>query len=284
MSAEIFPRRSVLFVPGDNPRALAKAATLPADAVIIDLEDAVAPSGKPQARENAVRALAEEGWCAGERVLRVNGPHTPWWEEDMAAAAGADAAVLPKTETLSTLAAAVEQLAKAGSSIPLWAMIETPAGVLSAAAIAAHPRVEVLVMGTADLAAALHVPDTPERAGLLHALAHTVLAARAAQVDILDGVHLNFRDRKGFAAACAQAQKLGFDGKTLVHPEQVDIANQVFTPDAAAVEQAQRILAAWEKAQAEGRGIAVVDGRAVENLHAEAAERVLAQCAKIDKK
>ncbi len=280
MSHKISPRRSALFVPGDKPRALAKAAALPADMVIIDLEDAVAPSGKEQARENAVRALAEDGWRTGERALRVNGADTPWGREDMAAAAGADAAVLPKVETVEMLDMAASWLAAADSDIPLWAMIETPAGVLAAAAIAAHPRVELLVMGTSDLTAMLRVPHTRERAGLQYALSHAVLAARAAGIEILDGVHLDFRDMEGFEAACKQGRRLGFDGKTLVHPDQVDIANRVFAPSAAEIEQAKRTLAAWRKAEAEGRGIAVADGRVVESLHAAAAERILARAAK----
>lgn len=265
----------MLFVPGDKPRALAKAAALPADAVIIDLEDAVAPPAKEEARQNAKRALAEDGWHAGERVLRVNAANTPWWREDITAAAAADAAVLPKVETTETLDEALHQLSAAGKNIPLWAMIETPAGVLAAADIAAHPMVEVLVIGTSDLGALLRVPHTPARTGLQYALSHTVLAARAAGIDILDGVHLNFQDQEGFKAACEQARQLGFDGKTLVHPNQVDAANRAFTPSAKEMEQAKKILAAWREAKAEGRGIAVLDGQVVENLHAAAAERIL---------
>lgn len=275
------PRRSVLYMPGSNTRALEKAKTLAADALVFDLEDAVAPDQKVAARELAATAMRNGGYGRREMVIRVNGLDTTWAVDDLKAVAssGADAVCLPKVESAEQVqrAAALLEQHGAPASMRIWSMIETPRGVLNAAAIAAaHPRQAVLVMGTSDLAKELRVPHTPDRLGFITSLGLCVLAARAHNVDILDGVYLDIRDSEGFRAACEQGRVLGFDGKTLIHPDQVAITNEVFAPDADAVSRAKRLLEVWQAAQAEGKGVAVLDGKLVENLHAAEAERLLA--------
>jgi citrate lyase subunit beta/citryl-CoA lyase len=275
------PLRSVLYTPGSNARALDKARGLPADGLILDLEDAVAPEAKALARDTVVRALAEGGYGHRRRVVRVNGPDTPWGAADITAIAraGADAILLPKVETPLAVLAALAALDAAGgpADLPLWIMAETPRGILGIERIAAaHPRLEAIVMGTSDLAKELRVRHTPERLGLLAALGHCVLAARAQELVILDGVYLDLRDEPGFEAACEQGRDMGFDGKTLIHPSQIEPANRAFGISAEALEQAQRIIAAWREAQQAGRGVCVVGGRLVEQLHVQEAERVVA--------
>jgi citrate lyase subunit beta / citryl-CoA lyase len=274
------PRRSVLYVPGANLRAVGKVKTLPADAVILDLEDAVAPDAKQEARANVVNAVKAGGFGKRETVVRVNGLNTPWGHADLVAAgtSGADAVLLPKTESADAVRQALAVLAGNGApdSLALWCMMETPRAILNAEAIAsAHPRVACFVMGTSDLANDLHAAHTPERLPLLTSLGLCVLAARAHGLAILDGVHLDLDDMAGFEQACRQGQQMGFDGKTLIHPKTIDIANRVFAPSPQEVETAQRIIAAHTAAVAEGKGVVVVDGKLVENLHVQNARRLV---------
>lgn len=282
----IRPRRSVLYMPGSNSRALEKARTLAADSLVLDLEDAVAPAAKAEARRLVVGAVAAGGYGRRELAIRINGLDTEWGADDLAAVAGsaAHAVCLPKVESAAQVRAVADVLdARGAADMAIWAMIETPRGVLHAAEIAgAHLRLNVLVMGTSDLAKDLRVPHTPDRLGLLAALGAVVLAARAHGRDVLDGVYLDIGDPEGFRAICEQGRKLGFDGKTLIHPGQIETANAVFGPDAAAVEHAQRVLAVWQEAQRAGQGVALLDGKLVENLHADDARRVLAVAALID--
>jgi citrate lyase subunit beta/citryl-CoA lyase len=271
----------VLYVPASNPRALEKARGVPADALILDLEDAVAPTAKTAARAAAVAAARARGFGPREVALRVNGLATPWGLDDLAAVAraGADAIVLPKVEAPDEVHAAEAALAAAGApaGLALWAMIETPRGVLAVDAIAgASPRLACLVAGTSDLTKDLRARPTPGRAEVLPALGLLLLAARAHGLAALDGVHLDLADDAGFEAACRQGRDLGFDGKTLVHPRTIDVANRIFAPDAAEVAAARAIIAAHAEALAAGAGIAVVDGRVVEALHVEAARRTVA--------
>ena len=269
------PRRSVLFMPGSNARALEKARTLPADVLVLDLEDAVAPEMKVEARTQVASAIRAGGYGQREVVVRVNALGTPWGRDDLAAAAArADAVLLPKIESAETVSAAIAAL---GSAPGVWCMLETPRGILSAPAIAAaSPRVTALVMGTSDLTKDLHARITRERLPLLTSLQLCVLAARSAGITALDGVHLDLEDDAGFAAACRQAADFGFDGKTLIHPRQVAVANEVFAPAAGDVDWARRVIAAHADAVAGGRGVVVLDGRLIENLHVDDARRVLA--------
>ncbi len=275
------PRRSILYVPGSNARALEKARTLPVDGLILDLEDAVAPAAKEEARRTVEAALRAGGFGHREVTVRVNGPGTPWGAEDLALAArsGADAVVLPKVEGPEEVRAAERALAAAGApeGLALWCMIETPRGVLAAPAIAdATPRLAALVMGTSDLVKDLRARHTPSRVEVLVALGTVLLAARAHGKIALDGVHLDLADDAGFEAACRQGRDLGFDGKTLIHPKTVEVANRIFAPTAEEVADARRIIAAHAEAESAGRGVVVVDGRLVENLHVEAARRIVA--------
>jgi len=274
-------RRSLLFMPAANERALAKSRELPADGLIFDLEDAVAPDMKKRARAMAAGEVGQGGYGRRELVLRVNALETEWGEADlnMASAMRIDAVLLPKVESAERVRAALAVLDTAGApkELAVWCMIETPRGVLAAAEIAgASPRVAALVMGTSDLTKDLRARDTPDRMPLLTSLQLVLLAARAHGLAALDGVHLDLADEAGFAAACVQGRALGFDGKTLIHPKQIAPANAAFAPGGDEVAQAKKIIAAHEAALAAGQGIVVVDGRLVENLHVEAAQRVLA--------
>ena len=275
------PRRSVLFMPGSNARAMEKAKSLPADAVIFDLEDAVAPDAKEQARVQAIAAVRAGGYGRREVIVRVNATTTPWGRDDLAAVAtsGADAVLLPKVESPDTAHEALGMLADGGApaGLSLWCMLETPRGILDALAIAAaSPRVAALVMGTSDLTKDLHARHTRDRLPLLTSLGLCVLAARAAGIVALDGVHLDLDDDAGFEAACRQAADLGFDGKTLIHPKTIAKANEIFAPAASDVEWSRRVIAGHAEVVAQGRGIVVLDGRLIENLHVEDARRVVA--------
>lgn len=274
------PRRSVLYMPGANARALDKARALPCDALIFDLEDAVAPGAKAEARAAVATALGAGGYGHRECVVRVNGAGTPWFDDDLAVAAGlaVDAVLFPKIDSADDVTAAVAALdAAGGNALPVWLMIETPRAVLHAEDLAAaSPRVTALVMGTSDLVKELRARHTAERGNLAYALQRCVLAARAAGIDALDGVHLDFRNEDTFRRACEHGRDAGFDGKTLIHPAQIEVANAVFGVDEQAVAHARRVLDAWRSAGAEGRGVAELDGQLVENLHAADAERVLA--------
>jgi citrate lyase subunit beta/citryl-CoA lyase len=266
--------RSVLYMPSSNERALEKAKTIPADAIIFDLEDAVAPDAKEAARGNAVAAVQSGEY--GRRVLtiRCNGLDTPWGAEDLkaAAAAGPAAVVVPKvsgTDHLREVAAIVGET-------PIWAMVETPAAMFSVRDIAAFPNVQVLVMGTNDLAKELRAALVPGRAPLLPHLATALLAAREVGIPILDGVYNDVKDAEGFEAEALQGMQMGFDGKTLVHPTQVEPANRVWAPSDGDVEHARTVIAAFEEAEREGKGVVTVDGRMIENLHVANAQRTLA--------
>jgi citrate lyase subunit beta/citryl-CoA lyase len=268
-------------MPGSNARALEKARTLDADVLLLDLEDAVAPAAKSEARRLVLAAVATGGYGARELVIRVNGPATPWGAEDLVAAArsGADAVLLPKVESAEEVVRAAGALHAAGAppGLALWAMIETPRGVLSAPEIAvASPRLTCLVAGTSDLARDLRVRQSTGRAELLTALSLTVLAARAHGLACLDGVHLDLADEAGFEGQCRQGRDLGFDGKTLIHPKTIAAANRAFSPDQAELAAARAVVAAHAEAEARGQGVVVVDGRLIEALHVEAALRLLA--------
>jgi len=278
MSRPIRPRRSILYMPGSNPRALEKARSLSADGLIFDLEDAVAPDAKDLARTQIADALKAGGYGHRETIVRVNGLATPWGHDDLAAAAtsGADAVLLPKVESADAVRQALSVLDQAGApeALPIWAMMETALGMLHAEEIAsASPRLAGFVMGTSDLAKELHAAHTPLRLPMITALGLCLLAGRAYGLTLLDGVHLDLNDDDGYAASCRQGLELGFDGKTLIHPKQIDAANRIFAPDEAALAQAEKIIAAHEAAAAEGKGVVVVDGRLVENLHVEDAKR-----------
>ncbi len=275
MTEDLRPRRSVLYMPSSNARALEKAKTIPADAIIFDLEDAVAPDAKPTAREQACAAVASGAYGGRELTIRCNGLDTEWGADDLraACAAGPSAVVVPKVSGAAHLAEVDKQLS---GDVRIWAMVETPAAIFAAREIAAFDRVAVLVMGTNDLAKELRAALVPGRAPLLPHLATALLAARAAGKAVLDGVYNDVKDLEGFEAECVQGAQLGFDGKTLIHPTQVEIANQVWAPSAEEVEQARRVIAAFEEAQREGRGVVTVDGRMIENLHVDNARRTLA--------
>jgi len=278
--SQLRPRRSALYMPGANQRALDKARELPCDGVIFDLEDAVAADAKAEARANVVAALEQGGYGYRELVVRVNALDTPWGADDVAAVAGlpVHGVLFPKVETTSQIDAIVAALdAAGGGGVPLWIMVETPRAVLDVRQLAGHhPRLAVLVMGTSDLVKELRASHTESRSNLAFALQHSLLAAREHGLDALDGVHLEFRNHEAFAAACRHGREMGFDGKTLIHPSQVETANAVFGFDAAAVAHARQVLDAWEAARAAGKGVAVLDGGLIENLHAAEAQRVLA--------
>jgi (3S)-malyl-CoA thioesterase len=266
------PFRSALYIPAANARAMEKALSLDVDAIIFDLEDAVAASEKDAARAALAQALRAD-YGGRYRLVRVNGADTPWGADDLAAVRGmdCDAILLPKVGS----AAAVAGLAAPGR--PVWAMMETPAGILNAAAIAAAPGIAGLVLGTNDLAKDLGSRARPDRLPLMTALQTCILAARAHGLVCLDGVYNAFRDEAGLDAECAQGRDLGFDGKTLIHPAQVPVANAAFAPTEAELDLARRQIAAWAEAQAQGKGVAVVDGRIVENLHIVTARALLAK-------
>jgi citrate lyase subunit beta / citryl-CoA lyase len=280
MAPPIRPRRSVLFLPGSNPRALEKARSLPADSLIFDLEDAVAPEVKDTARSGVAAALAIGGYAPRELVLRVNPLDTPWGHADLATAATLpiDAVLLPKVENAERVRLTIALLDSLGAppELSLWCMIETPLGVLAAAEIAgASPRLGALVLGTSDLTKDLHARETRDRLPLMTALGLVLLAARAHGRAALDGVYLDLADAEGFAAVCRQGRDLGFDGKTVIHPQQIGPANATFTPTAEEVARARRIIAAYAAASAAGKGAARIEGRLVEALHVEEARLTL---------
>lgn len=267
------PYRSVLYIPAANQRAMEKARTLAADAIIFDLEDAVAPAEKAGARELLKAALAQD-YGGRARIVRINGFDTEWGRDDAAAfATGADAVLVPKVSHPGDL----DAVAAIVPDTPLWAMMETALGMLNAAAIAAHPRLQGMVMGTNDLAKELGSRNRPDRLAMQAGLGLCLLAARAHGRVIVDGVFNAFKDDEGLRAECEQGRDMGFDGKTLIHPSQLDIANAAFAPTEAEVDLSRRQIEAYEAAIAEGKAVAVVDGRIVENLHVETARRTLAK-------
>lgn len=265
-------------MPGANARALEKAKSLAADGLIFDLEDAVAPAAKAEARERVCEALRNGGYGPRETIMRVNSLATPWGHADLAAAAGAgaDAVLIPKVESADMVRQALVVLDQAGApaDLALWCMVETPRGVLHAEEVAsASPRVRCLVMGTSDLARELGASHTAARLPMLGALGHCLLAARACGCSILDGVHLDLQDTAGFVAACRQGAELGFDGKTLIHPRQIEAANTAFAPGAEELVLANRIIEAHADASRQGKGVVVVDGRLIEQLHVDQARQ-----------
>lgn len=275
------PRRSVLYLPGSNVRALEKARTLSVDSLIFDLEDAVAPEAKTYARENVMAALNEGGYEQQEVIVRVNGLDSPWGIHDMTAIARLpiDGVLLPKVVIPQEVEDAVDLLDKSGgaTSLPVWIMAENPRGILNIDKIAAsHPRLTVIVMGTSDLGKEMRVQPTPHRLGLLTPLSLCIMAARAYGLEIIDGVYLNLDDEEGFKQVCIQGRELGFDGKTLIHPKQIHLANQIFKPNNLEIKQAYEMIAAWELARKEGKGMVVMNGYLLEHLHIEEAKRLLA--------
>jgi citrate lyase subunit beta/citryl-CoA lyase len=274
------PRRGVLYMPAANERALEKAKGIAADAIIFDLEDAVSPDAKDTARPMAVAAANSGDYGRRELTIRCNSLSTPWGADDVAAAARAcvSAVVIPKIDSVAELDAVSAALDAAGApaEMGIWAMIETPTAIMDARRIAAHPRVTVLVLGTNDLARELRAAQVPGRAPLVPHLAAALLAAREAGKPILDGVYNDIKNLDGLRAECEQGRDMGFDGKTLIHPDHVPVANDVWTPSESEIAHAERVIAAFEEATAEGRGVVQLDGRMIENLHVDNARRVLA--------
>lgn len=274
------PRRSVLYMPSSNERALEKAKTIPTDALILDLEDAVAPDAKDEARTRAVTAAGSGAYGRREITIRCNGLDTPWGSQDLAAVAtsGADAVVVPKVDSVDYLDRVAAALDDGGApdTMAIWAMVETPTAIFDVRTLAAHPRVAVLVMGTNDLVKELRAVPGAGRSTLTPYLATVVLAAREAGKAVLDGVYNNVRDADGFRAEARQGFEMGFDGKTLVHPSQVEPVNEIWAPSEADVDHARRVVDAFAEAEADRRGVVTVDGRMVENLHRDNALRILA--------
>ena len=274
------PRRSVLYMPAANERALEKAKSIPADAIIFDLEDAVSPDAKDVARAQAVAAVKSGAYGKRELTIRCNALATPWGHDDVAAAAtsGASAVVIPKINSVAEVDEVSAALDKAGApeTMTIWAMIETPTAIMDCRAIAAHPRVAVLVMGTNDLAKELRAAQVPGRHPLVPSLHMALLAARESGKPALDGVYNDIKNADGFRAECVQGAEMGFDGKTLIHPDQVGGANEVWSPTEAEVEHARRVISAFDEALAAGKGVVQLDGRMIENLHVDNARRAIA--------
>jgi citrate lyase subunit beta/citryl-CoA lyase len=279
------PRRSVLYMPGSNARAIEKARSLAADAIILDLEDSVAPEAKSAARMQVAHNVAAGGFGPREVVVRINGLDTEWWLDDLAAIAHAkpDAILLPKISSPDQFEVVIERLVSIAASheIRLWAMMETPLAMLHAERIAAAARdteirLTAFVMGTNDLAKDTRTKILPGRAAMLPWLMTCIAAARAHGVDIVDGVYNDLGNAEGFARECAEARDLGFDGKTLIHPNQIEPCNQAFSPTSEEVAQANKIIAAFELPENRGKGVVALDGRMVERLHADMARRTVA--------
>jgi len=270
----------VLYMPASNERALEKAKTIPADGFIFDLEDAVAPSAKSDARERAVIAANSKSYGRSEVIIRINGIGTEWFEDDVKAVcqSGADAVLLPKTNSVSDVKRLREEMSKYSSKhqMNIWCMIETPKGVSEAMNIAKHNDVVCFCMGTVDLANDLHCnPSVPERWNLQMALQTCVMSARAHDIVALDSVFIDIQDKKGFREECVQGRDLGFDGKTVIHPSMIDTANEIFSPSVKEIQRATKIIEAHEEAQVNGIGVVTVDGKLVEELHVRGARRVL---------
>lgn len=275
------PWRSVLYIPGSNARALEKAKTMPVDAIIFDLEDAVAPDEKANARDLLAQTLAEGGYGPRAQLVRINALDTEWGEADLDAVAAArpQAILLPKVDRDADVEALADRLEARAETAQtrIWAMMETCEGILNAVTIARAPRMQGLVLGTNDLAKELRCGFRADRLPMMMALQTCLLAARAAGIACVDGVYNAFKDEDGLRDECRQGRALGMDGKTLIHPAQVDVANACFAPTEAEVDLSRRQIAAFEEAQAKGRGVAVLDGKIVENLHVETARATLAK-------
>lgn len=269
------PFRSALYIPGSKPRAIEKARGLPVDAILFDLEDAVSPDEKGAARDTLAAELAAGGFGRRYRIVRINGLDTDWGRADaeMVAGTDCDAVLLPKVESPGQL----DALAEVTGELPIWAMMETPLGMIAAPSIAAHARLQGMVMGTNDLVKDLGARATADRQPVVTGLGLCVIAARAHRRVILDGVYNAFKDEEGLAAECRQGRDMGFDGKSLIHPAQIDVTNASFGPTEAEIALARRQIEAYEEVKRAGQGVAVVDGRIVENLHVDTARRILAQ-------
>ena len=280
MTTQMRPFRSVLYIPGSKDRALDKARSLPVDAIIFDLEDAVSPESKIEARGTLKAALDQGGYGNRYKIIRINGLDTEWGAEDIAAlrVAPADAILVPKVNSAADIDAVQTLL---GNDTPIWAMIETPASVLNSNEIAAHPALEGFVAGTNDLAKELNCRTRPDRLPMQMSLQMMLLAARGNDVIAVDGVYNQFKDEEGLRAECDQGRDLGFDGKTLIHPAQVAVTNECFAPSEAELDLARRQIEAFEEVEKSGQGVAVVDGKIVENLHVETAKKTLAKAAAI---
>ena len=280
MTTQMRPFRSVLYIPGSKDRALDKARGLPVDAIIFDLEDAVSPDVKVEARGTLKVALEQGGYGNRYKIIRINGLDTEWGAEDIAALrdAPADAILVPKVNSAADIDAVQTLL---GNDTPIWAMIETPAGVLNSNEIASHPALEGFVAGTNDLAKELNCRTRPDRLPMQMSLQMMLLAARGNDVIAVDGVYNQFKDEEGLRAECEQGRDLGFDGKTLIHPAQVAVTNECFAPSEADLDLARRQIEAFEEVEKSGQGVAVVDGKIVENLHVETAKKTLAKAAAI---
>ncbi|MFT6556712.1 HpcH/HpaI aldolase/citrate lyase family protein [Sneathiella sp.] len=281
MSKTLRPRRSVLYMPGSNARAQEKAKGLMADGLILDLEDAVAPDAKAEAREIVCGNAAAGGYGNREIIIRVNGLDTPWGEADVIAAAkaGPDAILLPKVESAAHVRALEKLMDESGApeSTKIWCMMETPLGILKAEEIASSSdRVDCFVMGTSDLVKDLQAQHTPMRLPVITSLGLCLLAGRAYGLTVLDGVYLDLADEEGFKGSCVQGLELGFDGKTLIHPKQLGPTNEVFAPSEAEVAHARKVIVAFEEAEKEGKGVVLVDGKLIENLHVEIAKAKVA--------
>jgi len=285
------PRRSVLYMPGSNAKALAKARSLPADALILDLEDSVAPEAKTAARKQVVETVKAGGFGGREVIIRINGPHTPWGAEDLDAAISAnpDGILLPKVDGPGAIMLAARALrdARAPEKTRVWAMMETPMAMLSAGSIAAtaadpSARLEVLVMGLNDLAKETRARFTFGRTSFTPWMMTCIAAARAHGTDILDGVYNTIADIDGFRMECEQGRDFGFDGKTLIHPSQVEICNSIYAPTPAEIETASAIISAFHLPENLGKGVIQLNGKMVERLHADMAERTLAIAKGID--
>ena len=279
MQQKFQPYRSALYIPGANERALEKAKTLPVDAILFDLEDAVAPSAKADARQTLLNALTTGDYGNRARIIRINGFDTEWGQDDLAAAVQAkpDGILLPKVSTAAQVADLLERLTALGApNMPIWAMIDTPLAILNIADIASAPGMAGFVMGTNDLAKDLSTKFRNDRAPLMASLSICVVAAKAHGLTIIDGVYNAFKDDGGLRIEAAQGRDYGFDGKSLIHPAQVAATNEIFSPSEDEVNLAERQIEAYEAAKAEGKGIAVVDGQIVENLHVATAQKILA--------
>lgn len=273
------PFRSALYIPGSKDRALDKARSLSVDAILFDLEDAVAPDEKIAARATLANALDQGSYGARYKIVRINGLDSQWGQADAEAICSmdCDAVLLPKVNS----AADLDALAAITGDLPIWAMMETPLAVINAPSIAAHPKLEGFVLGTNDLAKDLNTRKATRREPLLYALQACLIAARASGIVALDGVYNAFKDDEGLAIECEQGRDMGFDGKTLIHPAQIEITNRTFGPSPAEIELAHRQIAAFEAAEKNGQGVAVLDGRIVENLHIVTAQATLAKAAAI---
>ncbi|HEX3595342.1 MAG TPA: CoA ester lyase [Polyangiaceae bacterium] len=285
---QVRPRRSVLYMPGSNARAQEKAKSLPCDGIIFDLEDATAADAKATARETVCASVANGGYGGRELIIRVNGLDTPWGRDDVAAAAkaGPDAILLPKVERAEQVKELESLMLQHGApaKTSIECMMETPLGILNAKEIAgASRRIACLVLGTSDLTKDLHARHTRERLPMLTSLALCLLAGRAYGLSLLDGVYLDLNDADGFKASCTQGLELGFDGKTLIHPSQIEPCNEVFSPSAAELEHARKIILAHQQAEKEGKGVVLVDGKLVENLHVENAKRLVGMAEAIER-